>query len=185
MVDGGARPASVVVGLGNPGPAYAGTRHNVGHLVVEQLARRLGAPFRRVGAAQIADAVWRGVPLALVKLLAVMNASGPALAEVLRALGADRTALVLVHDDIDLPFGTVRTRLRGRSAGHRGLASVLETLGTTDVRRVKVGVGRPATKGEVSDWVLAPFAPEERQVLPDVLDRAADAALALTGVAPP
>ncbi len=174
----------MVVGLGNPGPAYAGTRHNVGHLVVEQLARRLGARFRRAGAAELADAVWRDAPLTLVKLLAVMNASGHALAEVLRALDADRAALVLVYDDIDLPFGTVRTRLRGRPAGHRGLASVLETLGTTDVRRVKVGVGRPASKAEVSDWVLAPFAPDERQVLPDVLGRAADAVLALAVPAP-
>jgi PTH1 family peptidyl-tRNA hydrolase len=97
----------------------------------------------------------------------------------LRLLDAMPAALVVVYDDLDLPFGTVRTRQRGRHGGHHGMESVLTTLGTQEIRRVKVGVGRPATRDEVVDWVLTPFSDEEREALPGVLERAADAALGL------
>ena len=89
--------------------------------------------------------------------------------------------LVVVYDDLDLPFGTVRTRQRGRHGGHHGMESVLATLGTQEVRRVKIGVGRPATRDEVTDWVLTPFSDEEKEALPGVIERAADAALRLAG----
>lgn len=173
------RVPRVIVGLGNPGPEYHDTRHNLGHRVVEELARRLDARFRLRGPAQVAEAVVDGMPLHLAKLVSFMNVSGPPLARLLRLLDAEPRQLVVVHDDLDLPFGTVRTRLRGRFGGHRGMESILTTLGTQEVRRVKIGVGRPETRGEVVDWVLTPFSAEERSALPAVIERAADAAVTL------
>jgi PTH1 family peptidyl-tRNA hydrolase len=176
--EGGAGPR-VIVGLGNPGSEYRETRHNVGHQVVELLAERFDARFRRRGPAHLAEAEWHGAPLHLAKVVSFMNVSGPPVARLLRLLDAMPAALVVVYDDLDLPFGTVRTRQRGRHGGHHGMESVLTTLGTQEIRRVKVGVGRPATRDEVVDWVLTPFSDEEREALPGVLERAADAALGL------
>lgn len=175
----------VILGLGNPGAAYAETRHNVGQMVVDRVAARLGARFRLRGPAQVATVEWAGAPLHLAKLVSYMNASGPPLARLLRLLGGDAQRLVVVYDEIDLPFGKVRARERGRAAGHRGMTSILETLGTAEVRRVRIGVGRPATKDQVPDWVLTPFDAEERDALPAILERAADAALALAALEAP
>jgi PTH1 family peptidyl-tRNA hydrolase len=169
----------VIVGLGNPGPEYRATRHNLGHMVVERLAERLDGRFRLRGPAHVAEAAWRGRPLHLAKLVSFMNVSGPPVVRLLRLLEAAPDQLVVVHDDLDLPFGTVRTRQRGRPGGHHGMESILATLGTLEVRRVKIGVGRPGTRDEVVDWVLTPFSDEERDALPEVIERAADAALAL------
>lgn len=177
------RAAPVVVGLGNPGPSYAETRHNVGHMVVDHLAARLGGRFQPRGPALVATVAWRSGPLHLAKLLTFMNASGPALARLLAVLDLDVRHLVLVHDDVDLPFGTVRVRRRGRAGGHHGVASVLEALGTLEIRRVKVGVGRPADREAVVAWVLSAFDPEERSALPAVLGQAADRVLALAAEA--
>jgi PTH1 family peptidyl-tRNA hydrolase len=171
----------VIVGLGNPGSEYRDTRHNLGHQVVDELAVRLGARFRLLGPAHVAEVAWREAPLHLAKLVTFMNVSGPPLARLLRLLDATPEQLVVVHDDLDLPFGTVRVRHRGRHGGHHGMESVLGTLGTQEVRRVKIGVGRPATRDEVVDWVLTPFSDEERAALPGVIERAADAALQLAG----
>jgi PTH1 family peptidyl-tRNA hydrolase len=179
MAAEGASTPRVIVGLGNPGREYRETRHNLGHRVVERLAERLDARFRLRGPAHVAEAVSDGGPLHLAKLVSFMNVSGPPLARLLRLLDAAPRGLVVVYDDLDLPFGTVRTRLRGRHGGHRGMESILLTLGTHDVRRVKLGVGRPGTRDEIVDWVLTPFSAEEREALPAVIERAADAALAL------
>ena len=127
----------------------------------------------------------REVPLYLAKLVSFMNVSGPPLARLLRLLDATPSQLVVVYDDLDLPFGTVRTRQRGRHGGHHGMESILATVGTQEVRRVKIGVGRPATRDEVVDWVLTGFSNEEREALPGVIERAADAALGLAVGAPP
>jgi peptidyl-tRNA hydrolase, PTH1 family len=174
----------VIVGLGNPGAEYRETRHNVGHRVVELLADRLDARFRLRGPAHVAETAWHGAPLHLAKVVSFMNVSGPPVARLLRLLDATPAALVVVYDDLDLPFGTVRTRQRGRHGGHHGIESILTTLGTQEVRRVKIGVGRPATRDEVVDWVLTPFSDEEREALPGVLERAADAALRLAAGTP-
>jgi PTH1 family peptidyl-tRNA hydrolase len=171
----------LIVGLGNPGPEYQGSRHNLGHRVVERLAERLDARFRLRGPAHVAEAVWGGAPLHLAKLVSFMNISGPPLARLLRLLDVDPRRLVVVYDDLDLPFGKVRTRLKGRHGGHHGIESILVTLGTQEVRRVKIGVGRPETRDEIVDWVLTPFSVEEQAALPAVVERAADAALALAG----
>jgi len=174
----------VIVGLGNPGPEYRETRHNLGHRVVEELAERFDARFRLRGPAHVAETVWHGAPLHLAKLASFMNLSGPPAARLLRLLDATPEQLVVVYDDLDLPFGTVRTRQRGRHGGHHGMESILTTLGTQEVRRVKIGVGRPATRDEVVDWVLTRFSNEEREALPGVIAHAADAALALAGPRP-
>ena len=173
----------VIVGLGNPGSEYQETRHNLGHRVVEALAERFQAGLRLRGPAQVAETVWQDAPLHLAKLVSFMNVSGPSVVRLLRLLDATPDRLVVVYDDLDLPFGTIRTRQRGRHGGHRGMESVLTTLGIQEVRRVKIGVGRPATRDQVVDWLLTSFSAEEREALPGVIERAADAALALAGAA--
>jgi PTH1 family peptidyl-tRNA hydrolase len=185
MGGGGAAELRVIVGLGNPGADYRETRHNLGHQVVERLAERFRARFRLRGPAHVAAVTWGGTPLHLAKVVSFMNVSGPSVARLLRLLDATPAALVVVYDDLDLPFGTVRVRQRGRHGGHHGMESILTTLGTQEVRRVKIGVGRPATRDEVVDWVLTPFSAEEQEALPGVLERAADAALGLAAGAPP
>jgi peptidyl-tRNA hydrolase, PTH1 family len=169
----------VVVGLGNPGPAYRDTRHNLGQAVADRLAERLHGRFRLRGPAHVAEVTWAGASLYLAKPLCFMNAVGPSVARLLPLLELDPTALIVVHDDIDLPFGRVRVRHQGRHGGHNGVRSLIESLGTEVFRRVKVGVGRPASKGEVVDWVLTGFLPEELEALPGVVERAADAVLEL------
>jgi peptidyl-tRNA hydrolase, PTH1 family len=173
----------VIVGLGNPGSEYRETRHNLGHRVVEALAERFQVRFRLHGPAHVAETVWQDAPLHLAKLVSFMNVSGPPVARLLRLLDATPDRLVVVYDDLDLPFGTIRIRQRGRHGGHRGMESVLTTLGIQEVRRVKIGVGRPATRDQVVDWLLTSFSPEERDALPAVIERAADAALVLAGAA--
>jgi len=133
----------------------------------------------------VAEAVWDGASLHLAKVVSFMNVSGPPVARLLRLLDATPAGLVVVYDDLDLPFGTVRVRQRGRHGGHHGMESILTTLGTQEVRRIKIGVGRPASRDEVVDWVLTPFSDEEREALPAVLERAADAALGLAAGTPP
>ena len=169
----------VVVGLGNPGPAYRETRHNVGQAVVDRLAHRLRCRFRVRGPAALAAARWAREPLSLAKPVSFMNVVGPTVARLLRELGLKPAALIVVYDDLDLPFGRVRVRHRGRHGGHNGMRSLIEALGTEAFRRVKVGIGRPASKTEVVDWVLTEFTAEEGAALPGVLERATEAVLEL------
>jgi PTH1 family peptidyl-tRNA hydrolase len=176
--------AQVVVGLGNPGPAYRDTRHNLGQAVADRLAERLHGRFRLSGPAHVAEVTWAGEPLFLAKPVSFMNVVGPSVARLLRLLDLEPSALIVVYDDIDLPFGRVRVRHQGRHGGHNGVRSLIESLGTEAFRRVKVGVGRPASKGEVVDWVLTGFLPDEREALPEVVERAADAVLELATPAP-
>lgn len=170
---------TVVVGLGNPTPDYRKTRHNVGHWVVDVLAERLRRAWRRDGAVLIARAQWRGEPVALIKPQAFMNVSGPVVAAALHRQGADAADLILVYDDIDLALGKVRVRLKGSHGGHNGVRSVLAALGTEDVRRVKVGVGRPDSKADIPDHVLTPFLADELPVLESAVELAADRTLEL------
>ena len=171
--------SQVVVGLGNPGPEYQDTRHNVGQRVVDALAARLRGTFTREGDTVSAPVRWRGDTVHLVKPQAFMNVSGPAVRRALARLSAEPFELVLVYDDIDLPLGTVRIRMRGSHGGHNGVRSVIETLGTDDVRRVKVGIGRPEHKGDVPDHVLTGFDPEEAETVARVVESAADRVLEL------
>ena len=163
----------VVVGLGNPGPEYRDTRHNVGQRVLDLLARKLRASWRRDGSAVVARGQWRGEPVRLIKPISFMNASGPVVAKALRRVEAGPADLILVYDDIDLPLGTVRLRMKGSHGGHNGVRSVIEALGTQEITRVKVGIGRPDQKDDVPDHVLTSF---ERDEVPAVDAAVAEAA---------
>jgi len=163
----------VVVGLGNPGPEYRDTRHNVGQRVLDLLARRLRASWRRDGSAVVARGQWRGEPVRLIKPISFMNESGAVVAKALRRVEAGPADLILVYDDIDLPLGTVRLRMKGSHGGHNGVRSVIEALGTQEIQRVKVGIGRPDQKDDVPDHVLTSF---ERDEVPAVDAAVAEAA---------
>ncbi len=128
--------AQAVVGLGNPGPEYRNTRHNVGQRVVDLLARALHKRPTREGTALVARGEWQGETLYLVKPLAFMNASGPPVARVAARLGLSPAELILAYDDIDLALGIVRVRMKGSHGGHKGVRSIMEALGTDELRRV-------------------------------------------------
>ncbi len=169
----------LVVGLGNPGPRYAATRHNVGARVVERLAerRRIALDAERfggrLGLGQLDDE-----PLALLVPGSWMNESGVPTARAVEGLELAEPArdLLVVLDDVDLPFGRLRLRARGGSGGHRGLADVLDRLGgDAALPRLRVGVGRPSGARDTADWVLERFSPDEERALPGLLDRAAEA----------
>lgn len=181
--------AQAVVGLGNPGAKYQGSRHNIGHRVLDRLAdslqaqRRLLAGFRpvpRLG--QIAEGIYGTDPLFLFKSASYMNESGKAVGRFLKRLDSYALApadLILVYDDIDLPLGKVRVRLRGSHGGHKGVQSVIERLGTQALRRVKVGIGRPAQRGEVINHVLSRFTPDELPLIEAACTEAAEQLLKL------
>ena len=175
--------AQAIVGLGNPGPQYRDTRHNVGQRVVDGLARRIHARFAREGGHQVAPGRWRGEAIYLVKPAAFMNVSGPAVARLCRKLHVGPPDLIIVFDDLDLPLGKVRARMKGSAGGHNGVRSVIEALGTSDFRRVKVGIGRPAPPGrakdEIVDHVLSPFYREEMEIVEAACAEAGDLALRL------
>jgi PTH1 family peptidyl-tRNA hydrolase len=151
----------------------------VGHRVVDMLARTLHRPWTHEGRLAVVKAQWRGEPVYLVKLPTFMNVSGPAVGRVLHRFGLGAADLILVYDDLDLPLGTVRIRMKGSHGGHNGVRSVIEAVGTTDFLRVKVGIGRPAGKAAVPDHVLSAFDPEERDAAEAAVATACDRVLAL------
>lgn len=175
--------AWVVVGLGNPGPKYAGNRHNVGQMTVDELARRTQGTFRaHRGQAQVSDVRLGtgpgGVPgpkVVLAKPMSYMNLSGGPVAGVLAMHGATPERLVVVHDDLDIPFGQVRLKLGGGEGGHNGLRSISSVLGTRDYVRVRVGIDRPPGRMDPADYVLRDFGTAERKDVPWLVDAAADA----------
>lgn len=173
--------AHVVVGLGNPGPEYRDTRHNVGQRVLDHLARETfrDAPWRREGGWMVCEGRWRGDSVVLVKPRSFMNESGPVVARALREHRADHHDLILVYDDIDQALGAVRVRIKGGAGGHNGVRSVIAALGTSDIRRVKIGVGRPAHKAQVPDHVLSGFEPDEEEVVDAAVSAAAQRVLEL------
>jgi PTH1 family peptidyl-tRNA hydrolase len=174
----------LVVGLGNPGPSYATTRHNVGRLVVELLAERLGASFKAhkrrhadVAEVRLGDA--QGARAVLARPRSYMNESGGSVASLRDFYTVDNEHLVVVHDELDLTFGTLRLKQGGGDNGHNGLRSVRAALGTGEFLRVRFGIGRPPGRMDPSAFVLKPFSPSERTDLPLLVDRAADAVEAL------
>jgi len=177
----------VVVGLGNPGPRYEGTRHNAGFLVVDELARRWGGRFRREGrgeaardearAALPAEAA-RSTQVLLVKPQSYMNLSGTPVQAVLARARTSPEHLLVVHDDVDLPLGRLRFKRGGGAGGQKGVADVIAKLGPAFLR-LKVGVSRPPTGWATKSWVLSRFQEGERAVLERVVDAAADAVEAL------
>lgn len=166
----------LVVGLGNPGDAYAGTRHNVGAEVVERLAARGGLPLRRTRErARVAEWHRDGRLVVLAVPLTYMNESGEAVGRLARRHGTPPERIVVVHDELDLPVGTLRVKAGGGLAGHNGLRSVKDHLRSDAFGRVRIGVAKPPSAARGADHVLSRFGRAERQVIEDVLERAADA----------
>ena len=168
--------AQAIVGLGNPGPEYRDTRHNVGARALDALAKKLKVRFQRVGGHLVAQTKSRSEILYLIKPQCFMNAMGPPVARVTRRLLLVPGDLILVYDDLDLPLGRVRVRLKGTAGGHNGVRSLIGTLGTDQLRRVKIGIGRPVSaerdREEIVDHVLSAFEPDE---LPTVAAACAEA----------
>ena len=166
----------IVVGLGNPGREYSATRHNLGFMVVDELTRRLAASdgrsrFRSL----LVEAFDDGQKIALVKPQTYMNLSGSSVREVVNWYKSSLADLLVVVDEIDLPFGAMRLRPRGGSGGHNGLKSIIAELGTEEFSRLRIGIGRGA--GQATRQVLTRFSPEEERLLPDIIRSAANCAL--------
>src|SRR5919197_2811362 len=171
----------LVAVMGNPGRRYERTRHNVGWLVVDELARRQGGSFRSKFSGQLAETRLDDLRLALLKPETYMNESGRSLGAAARFFKVDPEALLVVHDDVDLEAGRLQARLGGGLAGHNGLRSIAQALGSQDFLRLRIGVGRPG-RGDprsVADYVLAPFEPETNFDAP--VSRASDAVETLAG----
>lgn len=165
----------IVLGLGNPGPEYAGTRHNVGFEVVERLAARHGIALSRQGRrSRLGQGRIAGVPVILAEPLTFMNRSGEAARALLEGYGLPVERLVVVVDDVALPPGTIRVRKSGSAGGHNGLESVISHLGSTHFPRVRVGIGA-APPGKLVDYVLSPFSRREQGLMAEVYEQAADA----------
>jgi PTH1 family peptidyl-tRNA hydrolase len=172
----------LVVGLGNPGPTYAGTRHNVGYLVVEELARRLGGSWRshKTGRADVVEGRLgapgaQGPRLVLARPRCYMNESGGPVKALATFYKVPPDRIIAIHDELDIDFGTLRTKLGGGDNGHNGLKSMRSSLGTGDFYRVRAGIGRPPGRQSPADFVLSGYSSAERKELPFQLDNAADA----------
>jgi PTH1 family peptidyl-tRNA hydrolase len=168
----------LVAGLGNPGREHEGDKHNVGFLVVDSMARRLGAgEFRSKFNALWSRGALVGQDLVLLKPQTYMNLSGDAVQPAAAFFKIAPGDVIVVHDEIDLPWADVRLKLGGGHAGHNGVRNIIERLGTPDFVRLRFGVGRPPPgfRGEGKDWVLSGFDPVQRAELPGVVDRAVDA----------
>lgn len=166
----------LVVGLGNPGVRYRRTRHNVGFMVVDVLAGRAGAPRgREVTGAWVSDACLGGEPVLLVKPLTFMNRSGGPVLGVLKAYDAAPQDLVIVIDEVALPLGELRIRERGSHGGHNGLRSVIDVLGTEDIPRLRIGIGKGDAPQDLADYVLSDFTEDDVLVVQDIVGWAGDA----------
>jgi PTH1 family peptidyl-tRNA hydrolase len=166
----------LIAGLGNPGADYAGNRHNVGFLVADALAARIGARFRASKfRTTAAEGNLGGLPVVIVKPLTFMNDSGSAIAGLSGYYRVPADRIVVIHDELDLPFGTIRLKRGGGNNGHNGLRSVTASLRTREFYRVRVGIGRPPGRMDPAAYVLRDFSAAERKELPLVVERAADA----------
>jgi PTH1 family peptidyl-tRNA hydrolase len=171
-------PKHLIVGLGNPGPKYANTRHNVGYAVVDALAARLGIDLRAKDNAEVGWGRDQDARVGLAKPLTFMNLSGEAVRPLANYNNVDPEHILIIYDDLHLDVGQIRLRPSGSSGGHNGISSVCDHLGTTDVPRLRIGIGSDFPSGRQSDYVLSTFTPQQKDVLEDTLIRAANAALA-------
>lgn len=167
----------VIIGLGNPGPEYRKTRHNVGFWVVDRLAERWGARLsRRAFLSVVGDVAWQGEKILLVRPQTYMNRSGEAVVRVRDFYHLTLSDLVVIHDDLDLPLGRIRIkRGGGGTGGNRGIASLIAALGSKDFVRVKLGIGRPPGRQDPADFVLQPFTPLEEAFILPAVDQAVEA----------
>lgn len=168
----------LVVGLGNPGPRYAATRHNAGFLVVDELAARLGGSFKSPkalsGRADVIEGRLAGQPVVLAKPRSYMNESGGPIVTASRFYKIAIENIVVVHDELDLPFGGLRLKRGGGEGGHNGLKSTTAALGSKEYARVRFGIGRPPGRQDPAEYVLREFSAAERKELAFLVDRAAD-----------
>ena len=168
----------LIAGLGNPGRDYRETRHNVGFMVVDRLAARLGVRFTRLEShALVTKGTYQDKRVILVKPQTYMNLSGAAIGSLARYYKVPVENMLVSYDDVDLPFGALRLRPAGGSAGQKGMKSIIERLGTEAFPRLRVGIGRPPGRMDAAAYVLQPFARDESAELPLLLDRAVDAVL--------
>jgi PTH1 family peptidyl-tRNA hydrolase len=176
----------LVVGLGNPGPAYAGNRHNIGYLVTDELARRLGSGWRSHKASRSEVVEGRlGIPgttsvrVVLGRPRSYMNEVGGPVKAMASFFKVPVGQIIAIHDELDIDFGTLRTKLGGGDNGHNGLKSLRSSLGSGDFYRVRAGIGRPPGRQSPADFVLSDYNASERKELPFQIDSAADAAESL------
>lgn len=168
----------LIVGLGNPGREYRQNRHNVGFMVVDRLAERLGVSFSRLEQkALVTKTDHAGSRLILAKPQTYMNLSGQAAGALQRYYKVPLENLMVVYDDVDLPFGTLRLRFAGGSSGQKGMQSIIQRLGTQDFPRLRVGIDRPPGRMAAADYVLQDFSRDQEEMLPQITDEAADAIL--------
>ncbi|WP_245702799.1 aminoacyl-tRNA hydrolase [Arthrobacter subterraneus] len=168
----------LIAGLGNPGPGYAGNRHNVGQMVLDVLGARLGGRFgtSKARAVVLDGRLGIGGPkLILTKPLTYMNLTGGPVSQLAKFYGIEPDHVVAVHDEIDIPFNTIKVKIGGGEGGHNGLRDISKALGTKEYLRVRVGVGRPPGRQEAADYVLKDFSSTEKKDLPILLEEAADA----------
>ncbi|MET1071256.1 MAG: aminoacyl-tRNA hydrolase [Umezawaea sp.] len=166
---------ALVVGLGNPGPKYEGNRHNVGFLVLDELAARVRGKFKaHKGGAEILEGRLAGHRVILAKPRTFMNLSGGPVAGAANFFKIAPADIIVIHDELDLPYGTIRLKLGGGDTGHTGLRSITKSLGTKDYHRIRFGVDRPPGRMDPADYVLRDFSATERKDLAFELDRTAD-----------
>jgi len=172
--------AHLVLGLGNPGPKYAGTRHNAGFMVLDLLAQRIGGRFKaHKSRCDVLEGRLNGLPVILAKPTSYMNESGGPVVAVSRFFKIPPERLTVVHDELDLPYGSLRLKRGGGDGGHNGLRSTTAALGSREYARVRFGIGRPPGRQDPADYVLREFSSVERKELEYFVDRAADAVEAL------
>lgn len=166
----------LIVGLGNPGAEYRQNRHNIGFMVVDTLAETAGIPLRRVEfRALVGKGSLNDTRLILAKPQTYMNASGQSVVPLMHFYKIPESRLLVVHDDLDLPFGTLRLRPSGGTGGQRGMESIVTQLGTREFVRLRMGIGRPPGRMDPKDYVLHDFDPPQLEILPEILQTAVDA----------
>jgi len=167
----------LVVGLGNPGPRYETTRHNLGFLVADILSDRIGSGFKvhKKSGADVATGHVGGRPIVLAKPRCYMNESGRQVAPLAKFYSVAPSDIVVIHDELDIEFGRIRLKVNGGVAGHNGLRSVASALGTNDFQRVRIGIGRPPGRMEGAAFVLGNFTNAEWKDVPTICEQAADA----------
>ncbi|MFE6919749.1 aminoacyl-tRNA hydrolase [Nocardia sp. NPDC057663] len=168
---------ALVVGLGNPGPEYERTRHNVGFLVADVLAERVGGRFavHKKSGADLLQARLDGRQILIAKPRTYMNLSGRPVAALAKFFSVPVDQVIVIHDELDLPFGTIRLKQGGGEGGHNGLRSISQALTTKEYLRTRIGIGRPPGRQDPADYVLKPFAAPERKEVPVIVEQAADA----------
>lgn len=177
----------LLVGLGNPGGEYRETRHNIGFIVLSKLAEDRGVRFSRYHAkSMVAQTNLEGVDLVLAKPQTFMNLSGQAVSSLIRFYKIPMDRLLIIHDDLDLPFGTIRIRPAGGAGGHKGLISIIQQLGGQEFPRLRMGIGKPPGRMDAADYVLLKFLEDEKKALPEFISRAIKAckAFVLQGIVP-